>query len=386
MELVTKMKQTFSPKPKRETRDRLNIYTISQLFNQLVNFQQLVKSLRSFIGKGQLIRVDVILDCIGLAIDNMMQSMMYDRHDFELQFNRIKEELARIHVRCSDIKIKSLYPRLIKMDLVINSPPKELTLLSIQAILESITNEPLRLIVEKTKGKQTKIKVYSSNMFKIDHAVSDVGKDGNKISGDSYIYENFTNGQTFIAISDGMGNGELAHKESSEALKILKCLLSFNIPIKTAIQTLQQLKQHSNANERFFSLDICMIDRERQRATFYKKGATPTFLVRNHQIELINLAQLPVGVMSDQEVDHVTLSLEEDDVLLMCSDGIVEQYPDIKELEQVILNQMGKSPKNIAKNILQATVSKHKGKIKDDMMVLVVEYKRQGVAQAQYAS
>lgn len=386
MELVTKMKQTFSPKPKRETRDRLNIYTISQLFNQLVNFQQLVKSLRSFIGKGQLIRVDVILDCIGLAIDNMMQSMMYDRHDFELQFNRIKEELARIHVRCSDIKIKSLYPRLIKMDLVINSPPKELTLLSIQAILESITNEPLRLIVEKTKGKQTKIKVYSSNMFKIDHAVSYVGKDGNKISGDSYIYENFTNGQTFIAISDGMGNGELAHKESSEALKILKCLLSFNIPIKTAIQTLQQLKQHSNANERFFSLDICMIDRERQRATFYKKGATPTFLVRNHQIELINLAQLPVGVMSDQEVDHVTLSLEEDDVLLMCSDGIVEQYPDIKELEQVILNQMGKSPKNIAKNILQATVSRHKGKIKDDMMVLVVEYKRQGVAQAQYAS
>ena len=386
MELVTKMKQTFSPKPKRETRDRLNIYTISQLFNQLVNFQQLVKSLRSFIGKGQLIRVDVILDCIGLAIDNMMQSMMYDRHDFELQFNRIKEELARIHVRCSDIKIKSLYPRLIKMDLVINSPPKELTLLSIQAILESITNEPLRLIVEKTNGKQTKIKVYSSNMFKIDHAVSYVGKDGNKISGDSYIYENFTNGQTFIAISDGMGNGELAHKESSEALKILKCLLSFNIPIKTAIQTLQQLKQHSNANERFFSLDICMIDRERQRATFYKKGATPTFLVRNHQIELINLAQLPVGVMSDQEVDHVTLSLEEDDVLLMCSDGIVEQYPDIKELEQVILNQMGKSPKNIAKNILQATVSKHKGKIKDDMMVLVVEYKRQGVAQAQYAS
>ena len=386
MELVTKMKQTFSPKPKRETRDRLNIYTISQLFNQLVNFQQLVKSLRSFIGKGQLIRVDVILDCIGLAIDNMMQSMMYDRHDFELQFNRIKEELARIHVRCSDIKIKSLYPRLIKMDLVINSPPKELTLLSIQAILESITNEPLRLIVEKTKGKQTKIKVYSSNMFKIDHAVSYVGKDGNKISGDSYIYENFTNGQTFIAISDGMGNGELAHKESSEALKILKCLLSFNIPIKTAIQTLQQLKQHSNANERFFSLDICMIARERQRATFYKKGATPTFLVRNHQIELINLAQLPVGVMSDQEVDHVTLSLEEDDVLLMCSDGIVEQYPDIKELEQVILNQMGKSPKNIAKNILQATVSKHKGKIKDDMMVLVVEYKRQGVAQAQYAS
>lgn len=386
MELVTKMKKTFSPKPKRETRDKLNIYTISQLFNQLVNFQQLVKSLRSFIGKGQLIRVDVILDCIGLAIDSMMQSMMYDRHDFELQFNRIKEELARIHVRCSDIKIKSLYPRLIKMDLVINSPPKELTLLSIQAILESITNEPLRLIVEKTKGKQTKIKVYSSNQFKIDHAVSYVGKDGNKISGDSYMYENFSNGQTFIAISDGMGNGEMAHKESSEALKILKCLLGFNVPIKTAIQTLQQLKQHSNRDERFFSLDICMIDRERQRATFYKKGATPTFLIRNHQIELINLAQLPVGVMVDQVIDHVTLTLEENDILVMCSDGIVEQYNNIEELKQVILSQVNQTPKVMAKGLLQQTVNKNKGKIKDDMMVLVVQYRRQGLIQEQCAS
>ena len=219
-----------------------------------------------------------------------------------------------------------------------------------------------------------------------EHAVSYVGKDGNKISGDSYMYENFGNGQTFIAISDGMGNGELAHQESSEALKILKCLLSFNIPVKTAIQTLQQLKQHSNENERFFSLDVCMIDRERQRATFYKKGATPTFLVRNQQIELINLAQLPVGVMSDQDVDHVTLSLEEDDVLIMCSDGIVEQYVDLEELKQVILNQMGKLPKHIAKNILQSTVTKHKGKIKDDMMVLVIEYQRQGISQAKYAS
>ena len=52
----------------------------------------------------------------------------------------------------------------------------------------------------------------------------------------------------------------------------------------------------------------------------------------------------------------------------------------------MILGQMGTSPKYMAKNILQATVSKHKGKIKDDMMVLVVEYKRQGVSQAQYAS
>ena len=129
-----------------------------------------------------------------------------------------------------------------------------------------------------------------------------------------------------------------------------------------------------------------MIDRERQRATFYKKGATPTFLIRNHQIELINLAQLPVGVMVDQVIDHVTLTLEENDILIMCSDGIVEQYNNIEELKQVILCQVDQTPKVMAKGLLQQTVNKNKGKIKDDMMVLVVQYRRQGLIQEQCAS
>ena len=57
MELVSKMKKTFSPRPKREAKEKLNIYTISQLFNQLVNFQQLIKSMYEFIGHGQLIKL-----------------------------------------------------------------------------------------------------------------------------------------------------------------------------------------------------------------------------------------------------------------------------------------------------------------------------------------
>ena len=91
----------------KRQKEKLNIYTISQLFNQLVNFQQLIKSMYEFIGHGQLIKVDVIMDCIRMVIDQMMQSIMYDRHDFELQLNRIKEELDKLHVRCADIKIKS---------------------------------------------------------------------------------------------------------------------------------------------------------------------------------------------------------------------------------------------------------------------------------------
>ena len=385
MEIVSKMRKSMTSKTKPEAKKKLNIYMLSHIFTQLVNFQQLIKSIGEFVGKGQLIKSDILLDSIKLAIDSIVQSMLYDRFDLDSQLKRISEDLEELNIRCSEIKIKSLYPRLIKLDLVVNSPPKDLTILSIQGALESILNEPLRLIVEKTKGRQTRIKVYSSSVFKIEHAVSSVGKDGAKISGDNYIYEAYSNGQTLIALSDGMGNGEVAYKESSEALSILKCLLSFNIPMKTAIQTLQKLKQHSNADERFFSLDICLIDRERQRATFYKQGATPTYLVRDNQIEIINLAQLPVGVVVDQDVEKVTIALEENDLIIMCSDGITDQYLNMDDFEKNILGLVGKQPKLITKNMLQTTINKGRGKIKDDMLILAIEYKRQTIDQMKIA-
>jgi len=376
MEIVSRMRRSVSPKPKQEARQKLSFYLISQVFTQLISFQQLVRSIGEFIGKGQMFRSDILLDAVGMALESMIQSLMYDRYDYEAQRNRIQEELENLNIYAQEIKIKSLYPRTIKLDLMMNSPPTDLSILSLEALLESVLNEPLRVIVESRKGRQTKIKVYSSNLFKLNHSVSYVGKDGSKISGDSYLCENFANGQTLLAISDGMGNGEIAHKESSEALKIIKCLLSFNLSPKKAINTLQHLKQYSNTDERFFSLDLCMIDRERRKATFYKKGATPTYLVRNNEIEMINLSQLPVGVINDQPIEHFTVSLEENDLLIMCSDGIFEQYPDMGDLERVILEHAGQSPKLITKNILQETVNRHHGKIKDDMLILAVEYKR----------
>lgn len=109
--IVGRMKQTFSPKPKREAHDKLNIYTISQVFNQLVNFKQLVKSMQEFIGHDQLSKVDVVLDCVKLVIDNMLQAIMYDRHDFELQLHRIKEELGKLNINCTDVRVKSLKSR-----------------------------------------------------------------------------------------------------------------------------------------------------------------------------------------------------------------------------------------------------------------------------------
>lgn len=375
MEIVAKVRKTISPRSKLEVKQKLNGYSLSQIFTQLVNLQQLIKAIHAFIGTGKVISSDILLDCAKLAVDRIIQSMMHDRYDFDSQAHQIREGLGRLNVVCQEIKVKSLYPKLVKLELVINSPPSDETLEKIQRVLEDTLNEPVLLESEKFKAKQMKVRVRSSNEFKVEHGVSYVGKNGNKVSGDSYFHESFATGKTLLAISDGMGNGEVARMESSEALKILKCLLNFNISMERAIQILQNLKQYSNTDERFFSLDICLIDREKQQATFYKKGATPTFLIRHQQVELINLPQLPVGVWGEESIEHLTIKLKENDVIVMCSDGVIEQYHDIEELGRYILEQIGRQPKMIAKKVLQLTINKNKGRIRDDMLILVAQYK-----------
>ena len=378
---AVRKKKLFFTKPRRENTDKLTIYAISQIFNQLVWFKELVMSMYAFVGANQTAKVDAIFLCIRQVIDSMLQSIMIDRHDYELQVNRITEGLKKLDISIEQISIKSLYPRLIKLDLVINSPPKELVLLGIQTILEGIINEPLRLVVDTPKGTQTKIKVYSSNAFKVSHGVAYVGKDGNKVSGDSFMFEEFTNGQTCVAISDGMGNGDLAHEESSQALKVIKGFLSFDFSVAEAIQALQLLKSSANTDERFFSLDTCIIDRERQKATFYKKGATPSFIIRKDDIIEVRLDQLPIGVVVDKDVDFVKIDLEESDLIVMCSDGIFEQYPNLDELKKVLLANHTLVPKMFSKKLLHQTIEKGKGKIKDDMMVVAIKYEKQAVLQ-----
>lgn len=72
--------------------------------------------------------------------------------------------------------------------------------------------------------------------FHILHGVARVGKDCDKVSGDTFLMTNLPGGKKGIALSDGMGSGEDAFKESTMVVEMLEELLEAGFPVKTAIQ------------------------------------------------------------------------------------------------------------------------------------------------------
>lgn len=357
------------------SRQQLNKYMLSQFFIQLVNLQQLIKSMNEFVGDGKFVKTSTLLEGITLCLNKMMNEMMHNRYDVDSQIELIKNCMAKLGIAASDIKVKSLYPRLLKLSMIVDKPSQSLLDGKLKTELEAMFGESLKINIGKIRSRNMKIEIVSSRNFKLEHGIAYVGKDGSKVSGDSYLYENFQNGTSMLAISDGMGNGRLAHAESSMALKVLKCMLNFGVPVVDAIRVLADLKQQTNTEERFFSLDLCLIDKENGKAHFYKQAATTTFLLRGKKVNRIEMSGLPIGAAQVSEIDQTSIDLQIGDIIIMCSDGIVDTFPEGDLLEKRILKNVGYNVNHISQDLLDYTVRRNRGIIHDDMMIVSAIYK-----------
>ena len=359
----------------RTSQQQLNKYVLSHFFIQLVNLQQLIKAMNEFVGDGKFVKTSTLFEGVLLCLNKMMNEMIHNRYDVEGQIELIKHCMDKLDLTAHDIKIKSLYPRLLKLSMTVDKPNPFLLNGKLKTELEALFGESLKMNVGKIRNKKMKIEVASSRYFKLEYGVAYVGKDGSKVSGDSYLYENFQNGTTMLAISDGMGNGPVAHAESSLALKVLKCMLNFDVAVIDAIGILADLKQQTNTEERFFSLDLCLVDKENGKAHFYKQAATTTFLLRGKTVSRIEMSGLPIGAASGAEIDQISIDLQIGDMIIMCSDGIIDTFPEGDLFEKRILKNVGDQVNQISQDLLDYTVRRNRGIIHDDMMIVSAIYK-----------
>jgi len=379
MELTKKVRSAFVMRNDDAwtltSRKKLNKYMLSQFFIQLVNFQQLIKSMNDFIGDGKVVKSSILFDGLSLCLNRAMSEMVHDRYDVENQVEMIKANMQIFGINVSDVRVKSLYPRLLKLSMMIDKPSPILLSGELKNHLERIFGESLKINIAKVRNKTLKIEVTSSRSFRVEHAVAYVGKNGNKLSGDSHLCENFQNGMTIVAISDGMGNGELAHTESSLALRVLKCMLNFGVPVAEAVRVIADLKQENNVEERFFSLDLCMIDKENGCAHLYKQGATSTFLLRGETVRKIEMSGLPLGAIGATEISQMKVDLTPGDRVIMCSDGILDMFLQTDLFEQRIMKNIDADVNKMTQDLLNYSISRSHGNISDDMMVVAAEYK-----------
>ncbi len=183
-----------------------------------------------------------------------------------------------------------------------------------------------------------------------------------------------------IAISDGMGNGEKAYLESSETLALLQKVLQSGIEETVAIKSVNSILSLRNTEEMFSTLDLAMIDMNDAHAKFLKIGSTPSFIKRGNRVSKVEAGNLPMGIIPEFEVEVVQEQLRDGDLLIMCSDGVLEAKRSVENREQwmkrIISEIATDDPQEVADIILERVIRSEDGNIiEDDMTIVVTQIK-----------
>lgn len=217
----------------------------------------------------------------------------------------------------------------------------------------------------------------STKAFKVETGVAHAAKGGGFISGDSYSMIELETGKFAIAISDGMGNGERAHHESNETLRLLQKILQSGIEEKIAIKSVNSILALRTTDEMFSTLDLAVIDLQDASIKCLKIGSTPSFIKRADKIKKIEASNLPMGILQDVDVEVVSEKLKAGDLLIMMSDGIFEGPKHVENYDLWMKRKIGEletsNPQDIADLIMEEVIRTRSGNIEDDMTVVVAK-------------
>ena len=253
---------------------------------------------------------------------------------------------------------------------------------TVQKILQKVLEE--KLVIEqyecglKHEDNNCKLSFASQDNLKIEIGVSKKAKFGEKTSGDSSIQTKLKDGKYLLAISDGMGSGIIARKSSQIAIKMLERLLTSGFNKKTSIDLINSAILNGK-EETFATLDIAVLDLYKGNIELLKMGAMPTYVKRGKEIIKIKSNTLPTGAMEQTDLDVFDMDLLANDIIVMCSDGIIESNKEYINkdlwvehlLQQIEIDNVQK----IADILLTEAIDNGYGKAKDDMTIIVGKIK-----------
>ncbi|MCL2364271.1 MAG: stage II sporulation protein E [Defluviitaleaceae bacterium] len=189
-------------------------------------------------------------------------------------------------------------------------------------------------------------------------------------SGDSYSFMEMKNGTALLALSDGMGSGERARRESEATVGLLEDFIDSGFDKELAVRMINSVLVLKSAEESFATLDICSIDLYTGEAEFIKIGAASTFLLRNGKVRVIRSSSLPIGMLNDVDLETSTHHLHHDDIIVMVTDGIIPDIERENQLAEALQRCRYRNPQDIADFILTESEADPDAP-RDDKTVLV---------------
>jgi len=217
----------------------------------------------------------------------------------------------------------------------------------------------------------------SNDKYNFQVGIAKSTKADSPVSGDTSIQTKLADGKYLLALSDGMGSGPEARKSSKIAIKMLERLLTSGFDKEVSINLINSTLAANYEDDMYATLDIQILDLYKGNVEFIKNGACPSFIKRGKEVQLLKNNSLPTGMIGDIDLVVYDKDIKSGDILVMCSDGVIESNSEYvnKELwiKYLLEDIQTEDVQQIADLIISEAIDNDYGKEKDDMTVIVAK-------------
>ena len=202
----------------------------------------------------------------------------------------------------------------------------------------------------------------------------------NAPTGDAAAFLETEKGRVLLALSDGMGTGAEAAKESRTAIELLEQFTEAGFDRDLSVKMINSALLLRRGEETYATLDICEIDLFHGHAVFIKLGAAASYLWRNGRVISLRSAALPAGILKQVMPEKNEMLLKDGDMLFLMTDGITDalggEEATAAWLRGKLLAFPLSNPEDAADYLLQEAKKERKGADahRDDMTVLAARF------------
>lgn len=297
----------------------------------------------------------------------------------EQLYHKIKKEFEKHQIRIGDLcfyqnpqKGRQIYLYLKK------KRGGEISTRQAAALLSQILKEKMVPLPDQKKLIQNSYEMYGftpEEKFYVISGLRTASLENDQKNGDCFSMEKIGDGKYVSMISDGMGTGDDANKESKKMIEVMEEMLSAGMDEEVCIQLLQSIISFRVEKENYATLDFFELDLFAGIGTFFKIGACPCLLKRKGHVEILDTKREVVGMNHLQ--DQIPLyrkKMESEDLLVMFSDGLLDCIPENKldALVQSFEEMDVVRPQAVADRIFDEIKDMDGYEKRDDITILVL--------------
>lgn len=327
------------------------------------------------------------LEGVSEAISNLASDIENVDNIFEEEKEKIKILLNQKNIEVKDIQIEKEKTGRFKVKLYTNvcenEEGTECYINKVDKVLSKVLDVPMVLQKQNCGIRKNldncNFEFISRDNFRLQVGIAKAKKKGSPVSGDTSIQTKLDDGKILLAISDGKGSGPEARKSSKIAVKMLDRLLRAGFNKESSLKLINSTVFANNDDDMYATLDVEIFDLYAGNVEFIKNGACPTYIKRDGQVQILKSESLPAGILEDIDLVQYDKDLKDEDILVICSDGILESNKEYLNKElwvKYLLEDINTDDvQQIADILLKESIDNDYGQEKDDMTVIVAKVK-----------